>query len=106
MDAIKILVAVLGSTALSQLITFFVTRHDTRKAKEDEELANIVEGVKALLHDSIFSTAIDCLNKGEITTHAYDNLKIKYGAYSKLHGNGTGKDLMEKVKVNCKIVDD
>ena len=98
MDAITILVAVLGSTALSQLITFFVTRHDTRKAKEDEELANIVEGVKALLHDSIFSTAIESLNKGEITT--------KYGAYSKLHGNGTGKDLMEKVKVNCKIVED
>ena len=106
MDAITILVAVLGSTALSQLITFFVTRHDTRKAKEDEELANIVDGVKALLHDSIFSTAVECLNKGEITTHEYENLKIKYGAYSKLGGNGTGKALMEKVQEICKIVDD
>ena len=106
MDAITILVAVLGSTALSQLITFFVTRHDTRKAKEDEELANIVDGVIALLHDSIFATAVECLNKGEITTHEHENLKIKYDAYSKLGGNGTGKALMEKVSENCKIVED
>ena len=103
MDAITILIAVLGSTALSQLITFFVQRHDNIAAREDEELNNLVDGLIALLHDSIFASAIDYLNRGEITTQELDNLKIKYEAYSKLGGNGTGKTLMDKVIEKCKV---
>ena len=106
MDAITILVAVLSSTALSQLITFFVTRHDNKKACKDKKIEDLTKGQVALLHNSIFKSAIEYLEKGQITTHEMDNLKVMYESYRNMGGNGTAKLLMEKVENKCKIVED
>ena len=101
-----IFVAVISSTALSQLITFFVQRHDNKKNKEDARIEDLTRGQVALLHNSIFKSAVDYLNRGEITTHELDNLNIMYESYSNMGGNGTAKLLMDKVKSKCKIVEE
>ena len=99
MDAITILVAVLGSTALSQLITFFVTRHDNKKTCKDKKIENLTKG-------QVFKSAIEYLERGNITTHEMDKLKVMYESYRNMGGNGTAKLLMEKVENKCKIVED
>lgn len=78
MDTITtIVVAVLGSTALSALVQFFVTRHDTRK--------NIGEKLKLLEKDGLRTQLILLIILRPDEEREILTLAEKY--FGKLHGN-------------------
>lgn len=107
---LPLLIAVISSSSVASLVTFFVTRKDNKddlKATVDsliqfkdetENKINILkQGHVALLHNSLFKTASDYLIRGYITVSELDNLTYLYDAYHELGGNGTGDLLMRKI---------
>ena len=67
------------------------------KAKTEEQDA-IRDGMVALLHDRLFQSGMYFLNKGEITVFELENIEELYDSYKKLGGNGTGKEIYERVQ--------
>ena len=63
---------------------------------KDQELIEI--GVLALLHDRVYQACQHHLKIGVITVEDFNNLTHLYKAYVALRGNGTCKELYERVK--------
>lgn len=66
--------------------------------KDLEEKKIIKSGLVGLLHNSLFRSCEDYINRGEITTAELDNLACLYESYHNLGGNGTGTALYERCK--------
>ena len=60
--------------------------------------AAMEEGVRALLHDGIYSTYAECREKGFADVNDLKNLEYLYRPYHALGGNSTGTELFERVK--------
>jgi hypothetical protein len=56
------------------------------------------DGLQALLHDRIFSIYGDCQHKGFASVEDIRNLDYLYAPYHALGGNGTGTELVKRVK--------
>ena len=68
------------------------------QAKAQEKRQETVEkGVMALLHDGLFRACSTALEKGKINVDEMDNINYLYKPYATLGGNGTGKQLFERV---------
>lgn len=114
-----------GGGALASLITFFVTRHDKKKAEEDKQKAEAEETTKALRelaeafaafataqseangkqnamllalgHDKIIHFGMKFIEKGYITADEYGSLRNVADAYKAMGGNGEAKKVMDEV---------
>lgn len=79
-----IIVGAITSTALSQLIIFFVQRHDSKKMTPEKEalLALCSERLESLLRKWIHADAVDR------TASRWATINYLYKAYKALNGNG------------------
>jgi len=69
-----------------------------RLAKKFKDQEAIKEGIIAILHDRLFQSGMNFIEKGEITLSALENFEGIYNAYHSLGGNGTGTEIYERVK--------
>lgn len=75
-----------------------------KKARQrEDEYKAIKDGQLALLHDRLYSLCMSCLEAGEVTVSALSNIEHLYNAYHALGGNGTGTELYERVRNECRI---
>lgn len=97
-DVITIIIAVLGSGGLWSFIQYRLQQRDLKKMQENS--ADTVErrALLAILHDRIYSSAPDIIERGYVTVDELDNLKYLYRPYKALGGNGTGEKLVSDVK--------
>ena len=69
-----------------------------RLLKRFKDQEAIKEGIIAILHDRLFQSGMNFIEKGEITVSALENFDGIYNAYHSLGGNGTGTEIYERVK--------
>lgn len=58
----------------------------------------MTDGILAIIHDRIHSIYIECKNKGYATVDDIENMERLYKPYADLGGNGTGTELLKRVK--------
>lgn len=63
-----------------------------------KRIKGLVEVVKALSHDALFTRCEQHISKGEITSSELENLTILYKAYTDQGLNGTGTELYNRAK--------
>lgn len=108
---LTIVLAVLGSNALTSLVIFLISRKDDKKgykakleelvefkSKTESQIEHHKEGLVSLLHNSLFKSSTEYITRGYITVSEVDNLNYLYSAYHNLGGNGTGDLLMKKIE--------
>ncbi|MCD7927359.1 MAG: hypothetical protein LUF80_00615 [Oscillospiraceae bacterium] len=90
-----IVVAIIGSGALSALISGFFTLVQNRKKKTD----GVTNGVQQLLYDRIKYLCKAHLERGRIASNDLDDLERMHKIYhDELNGNGFLDDLMKAVR--------
>ncbi len=88
----------LGGGGLVSLITFFVTRADKKKEKEEANGTAQSRMLKGLAHDRICFLGECYLRRGYITKDEYENLHdYLYEPYHDLGGNGTAEKIIKEV---------
>ena len=55
-------------------------------------------GLKALLHDRIYQSYVECDSKGYANLKDLENVGYLYPPYNALGGNSTGTELFERIK--------
>ena len=82
----------------------FYSIYKTQKAKRlkkdqmlEEKLDSLEDGVKALLHNKIYSNSQTHLIEGSISIEDLDDLTHLFSSYKALGGNGTGEAIYNKV---------
>ena len=85
------IISALSSGGVVSLITFFVSRHDMRKQKEEEAQSETSRMILALGHDKIAYLTRKFIRRGGITQTEHANLSGLYGPYRAMGGNGDGK---------------
>lgn len=101
---IEIIIAVLGGSALSALITQvgnYISdrrkRKDTVEDKAEDKDAALKQGIKLLLADKIQYLGLRYIEEGEVTFSNKKMLNEMHSVYHKgLGGNGDYDDLMEE----------
>lgn len=89
----EIIIAIIGSNALSALISAIVTFIGQRSQKKDKTTA----GMRILLYDRIKHLAKSYIVRGWITTEELEDLMQMHKVYHDLGGNGYLDKLMEQV---------
>lgn len=103
---IAVIVALVGSPALSALVSALVGRHFQKKDKELVELQIIIKAVKALSHDAYMRHCRYLLKKDELTEDEMENHMYLWNTYNALGMNGKGEKMHEQVKAMKVIPDD
>ena len=85
------IISALSSGGIVSLITFFVSRHDMKKQKEEEAQSETSRMILALGHDKIAYLTRKFIRRGGITQTELANLSGLYGPYRAMGGNGDGK---------------
>lgn len=80
--------------ALAAVLRSKIKKIETEKSKNEA----LYDGVKALLHDRIYSIGERATVENCITNDDFENLTELYLPYEKLGGNGTGHELYNKCK--------
>lgn len=95
-----IIIAVIGSGALSAVISGIFATANNRKRKKD----GVAAGVQQLMYDRIKYLCKAHITRGKIATNDLEDLERMHKIYhDDLHGNGYLKDLMEQVR-HLKVV--
>lgn len=89
----EIIIAIIGSNALSALISAIITFLGQRRQKKDSTTA----GLRILLYDRIKHLAKSYIARGWITTEELEDLMQMHKVYHDLGGNGYLDKLMEQV---------
>ncbi len=92
---VTIVVAVLGSGALTTLVSIIVTRHYAKKDKETEEQNKLRFVLEALAHNAYFGNCEKLMDKDVLTRNELDNHNYLYKAYHSLGLNSTGDRMHE-----------
>lgn len=100
------IISALSSGGVVSLITFFVTRHDQKKQKEEEAQSEESRMILALGHDKIAYLTRKCVKRGGITQAEMANLAGLYTPYRAMGGNGDGKAGYEACEKLPIIADD
>ena len=100
------IISALSSGGVVSLITFFVSRHDTKKQKEEEAQSETSRMILALGHDKIAYLTRKFIRRGGITQTELANLSGLYGPYRAMGGNGDGKAGFEACEKLPVISDD
>ena len=86
----EVIIAIITSVFASSGLWAFITAKSNKKTV-------LEEGVKALLHDRIYSECERRLRSESITRDEYENLQYLYKPYRELGGNGTCERLMMEI---------
>lgn len=89
----QIILAIIGSGALSTLISGIFAVIGQARRKKDSNTA----GLRILLYDRIKHLAKSYINRGWITTEELEDLMQMHKVYHNLGGNGYLDALMERV---------
>ena len=85
---VEIVIAVLASSGFWAIIQKIMERKDVK-----------TQMLVGLAHDRITSLGMKYIDRGYITQAEFENLdKYLYKPYSKMGGNGSAKQIMERVK--------
>lgn len=90
----EIIVAVIGSGALSAIISGLFSLYSAKKKKD----GGIRAGVRILLYDRIKHLGNSYINAGSISGDQYEDLLSMHKAYHELGGNGYLNSIMDDVK--------
>ena len=77
----------LASSGLWSYLSIKQSKHDVK-----------AEMLIGLGHDRIRNLGLEYINRGYITTDELDNINYLWRPYTKLGGNGTAEQIMDKVK--------
>lgn len=101
---IEIIAAILGSGALTTIVSALVTRHYNKVDKKEEEqqdkeeeLIVMREALEVLVHDRYHGYAKHLIRKDTITEDELENHNYLYRAYKSLGLNDTGDALHHQV---------
>lgn len=89
----EIIVAIIGSGALSTLVSLLVSR----ASKKKDEALTIEEGLQCLLLGEIERRGEKHISRGEIGTDDYQRFSDLCDVYKRLGGNGYAKRIKEAV---------
>lgn len=92
---VTVVVAVLGSGALTTLVSIIVTRHYAKKDKKTEEQNKFRFVMEALAHNAFFGDCEKLMDKDVLTREELDNHNYLYKAYHSLGLNSTGDRMHE-----------
>lgn len=85
---VEIIIAVIASSGFWAIIQKIIDRKDVK-----------TQMLVGLAHDRITSLGMKYIERGYITQAEFENLdKYLYKPYSKMGGNGSAKQIMERVK--------
>lgn len=85
---VEIIVAVIASSGFWAIVQKIMDRKDVK-----------TQMLVGLAHDRITSLGMNYIERGYITQAEFENLdKYLYKPYSKMGGNGSAKQIMERVK--------
>lgn len=93
-----ILLAIIGSSGIWATVQVVITKRMSGKHEETETEMYMKNMLLGLGHDRIYSLCSEYIARGSITLEEYDNLQYLARPYLGLHGNGTGKKLIEQVE--------
>lgn len=86
-----ITLAIFASSGLWSIILYKLQKGDQKK--DIRAKADIV-----LLHNAVYMNCQEAIQRGYTTFMEFDNITELYKVYSEYGGNGTGKELYEKVR--------
>ena len=90
---VALITSLLGSS-VTNLIIFFINRHDSKK-ESDSKVSDMVLG---LAHDRLLIICMEYIKKGHISAEEFDDLnRYLYIPYRNLGGNGTVEKLFNEV---------
>ena len=92
---VTVVVAVLGSGALTTIVSILVTRHYAKKDKLIEEENKFRFVMEALAHNAFFGDCEKLMDKDVLTREELDNHNYLYKAYHSLGLNSTGDRMHE-----------
>ena len=92
---VAIVVAVLGSGALTTVVSILVTRHYAKKDKQTEEESKFRFVMEALAHNAFYRNCEELMDKDSLTKEELDNHNYLYKAYHCLGLNSTGDRMHE-----------
>ena len=96
MDAANLILTILGTSSVTWFVQFFVTRHFSKKDK-DEEGNKLIKKTLAAVTYSLVSNEIDKLiSKGWATSEERRALEILYDAYK---ANGWNGDMIARMEI-------
>ena len=102
---IGVIVAVVSAVLNRRVIKAMELRHeDARKQQEVNDA--MVQGVKSLLHDSLYKGLEEAYFRGVVGYDEFDNLSHLMEPYLSLGGNGTAKRRFEQVDSLPRVHDD
>lgn len=87
---VTLVVAVIGSGALTTVVSVLINRHYAKKDKETEDEKTFRFVMEALAHNAYFGDSRKLMRKDSITEDELDNHNYLYKAYHSLGLNGTG----------------
>ena len=96
-DVITILIAIIGSGGFWTALQYHWQRRDDRRLKSEQACSTERKAMLALLHDRIYASTTEIIERGEVTVEELDNLGYLYRPYKALGGNGTGEKLIKDV---------
>ena len=100
------IISALSSGGVVSLITFFVSRHDIKKQKEEEAQRETSRMILALGHDKIAYLTRKFIRRRGVTQTEMANLAGLYAPYRAMGGNGDGKAGYEACEKLPIITDD
>lgn len=92
---VAIVVAIIGSGALTTIVSVCINRHYAKKDKETEDEKTFRFVMEALAHNAYFGDSRKLMRKDSITEEELDNHNFLYKAYHSLGLNGTGDRIHE-----------
>lgn len=90
---VPLIVAVFTSSGLWSFLLYIAQKRDQK-----QDIRTRAELV--LLHDAVYNNCQKAIHRGYTTFMEFDNICELYAVYSEMGGNGTGKQLYDKV---CKL---
>ena len=100
------IISALSSGGVVSLITYFVSRHDMKKQKEEEAQSETSRMILALGHDKIAYLTRKFIRRRGVTQTEMANLAGLYAPYRAMGGNGDGKAGYEACEKLPIITDD
>ena len=97
MDAANLIVMILGTSSVTWIVQFFVTRHFSKKDKDEEDIKLIKKTLAAVTYSNVSNEIEKLISKGWATSEERRALEILCDAYKANGWNGDMEARMEKV---------
>ena len=95
MDYFRLLVEIVGGLTAIWIFTKPIRKMVREQTKRIELME---EGIQSILHDRIYQACTFYIKRGWVTVSDLKNLEHMFEPYEDMGGNGTAKELYERVK--------